>query len=313
MTVDTLPGAEAALLHGYSIEVTGRRDSVVASCLRFLPPGTEVYVAFPPSATHQRLAEVAAALTRAGFVAVPHIVARSFPNFTRFADLLHALRDAGIDRALVIGGDRAVLGPYRGAEDLLRTGAFERQGFRAIGLACYPEAHRKIDRAVLDAALDAKLRLVERGGMQPWLVSQFCLEAEPIVTMLGRLRARGINAPLRIGIAGPTDRRAMWKYALACGIGTSIRALGTRTDAIRDLLLRDTPDALLADLAERLAGRADALGVHGLHIFGFGGVGASASWARQVADAGLLHAPSRDGGSAYTHRAGGGGRVASIG
>jgi methylenetetrahydrofolate reductase (NADPH) len=282
MTVDALPSAEAALLHGYSIEVTGRRDSVVANCVRMLPPGTEVYVAFPPSATHQRLAEVSGALTRAGFVAIPHIVARSFPNFTRVAELLHELRDAGINRALVIGGDRAAQGPYHGAEDLLRTGAFERRGFRAIGLACYPEAHRKIDRAVLDAALEAKLGLVERGGMQPWLVSQFCLEAEPVVTMTERLRERGITAPLRIGIAGPTDRRALWKYALACGIGSSIRALGTRTDAIRDLLLRETPDALLTGLAARLSGRTAELRISGLHIFGFGGISATAQWARQV-------------------------------
>lgn len=284
MIVDTLSSAEAALLRGYSIEVTGRRDSVVAHCMDMLPPGTEVYVAFPPSATHRRLADVAGALVRAGFVAIPHIVARSFPNFTRFADLLHALRYEGVDRALVIGGDRTAQGPYRGAEDLLRTGAFERQGFRAIGLACYPEAHRKIDRAVLDAALDTKLRLVERGGMRPWLVSQFCLEAEPVVTMVESLRARGITAPLRIGIAGPTDRRTLWKFALACGIGSSIRALGTHTDVIRDLLLREAPDALLGDLAARLEGRTEALRISGLHIFSFGGVGATASWAQRVTE-----------------------------
>ncbi len=285
--VDRPAAARAALLHGYSIEVTGRRDDIVKACVAALPPGSEVYVAFPPSASHERLARVAAALTAAGFIAVPHVVARSLASFTRFAELLRALRDGGIDRALVIGGDRDMpAGPYRSAQDLLCTGAFERQGFRAIGLACYPEPHRRIDRAVLDAALDAKLRLVSRAGMRPWLVLQFCLEGKPVVTMDEGLRARGIDAPLRVGIAGPTDRRALWKYALACGIGTSIRALGTHADAVRDLLQRETPDALLADLAARLGDRPE-LGIAGLHIFGFGGVTAAGAWAQRVHAAGL--------------------------
>lgn len=279
MTADTLSRAEAAaaLLGRYSIEITGRRDTAVETCIRYLAPGTRVYIAFPPSASHRRLAHTAGALTSAGFVAVPHIVARSFTSFTHFGDLLRELRDYGVDRALVVGGDRDTVGPYRSAQDLLRTGAFARQGFRAIGLACYPEAHRRIDRATLDAALEAKLRLVQEGGMRAWLVSQFCLEAVHVVAMAERLRARGIMAPLRIGIAGPTDRRALWKYALACGIGPSIRALGTRTEAIRDLLLRETPDALVTDLAARLVGRPE-LGVGGVHFFGFGGVAATAEW-----------------------------------
>jgi methylenetetrahydrofolate reductase (NADPH) len=272
----------AALLDGYSIEVTGRRETVVATCTAALPPGSEVYIAFPPSGSHERLARVACALSDAGFVAVPHIVARSLASFTRFAELLRALRDGGVDHALVIGGDRDTpAGPYRSAEHLLRTGAFERQGFRAIGLACYPEPHRRIDRSALDAALDAKLDLVSRGGMRPWLVSQFCLEAAPIVALAESLRARGIAAPLRVGIVGPTDRRSLWKYALACGIGASIRALGTHADAVRDLLQRETPDTLLADLAARFAGRPE-LGIAGVHIFGFGGVAATAAWARRA-------------------------------
>lgn len=272
-----------ALLHGYSIEVVGRHDSVVRTCAAHLPPGSEVYVAFPPSGSHERLARTARALAAAGFVAVPHIVARSLASFTRLSELLRALQDGGVDRALVVGGDWDLpAGPYRSAEDLLRTGAFERMGFAAIGLACYPENHRRVDRAALDAALERKLGLVTGAGLSPWLVSQFCLEPAPIVAMVERLRGRGVAAPLRIGLAGPTDRRALWKYALACGIGTSIRALGTHADAVRDLLQRETPNALITDLAAELAERP-GLGIAGIHVFGFGGVPATAEWVRSVA------------------------------
>ncbi len=114
--------------------------------------------------------------------------------------------------------------------------------------------------------------------MTPWQVSQFCLDPEPIITLAESLRARGITAPLRIGIAGPTDRRTLWKYALSCGIGASIRALGGHADVLRDLLTRETPDTLVTDLAAGLGTRGD-LGIAGVHIFSFGGVVGAADWA----------------------------------
>jgi len=117
--------------------------------------------------------------------------------------------------------------------------------------------------------------------MAPWLVSQCYLEAAPLVAMAERLRADGVRAPLRIGIAGPVSRRALRKSALGCGIGTSIRALGAHADAVRDLLVRETPDALLDDIAPQVAGRPE-LGVAGVHVFSFGGVGATAAWVRRT-------------------------------
>jgi methylenetetrahydrofolate reductase (NADPH) len=83
---------------------------------------------------------------------------------------------------------------------------------------------------------------------------------------------------LRVGLAGPADRRTLWKYALHCGIGNSIRALGTRVDAVANLLARKTPDAIVRELA--VAQRQDpGLGIEGVHIFTFGGVAGAAAWA----------------------------------
>jgi methylenetetrahydrofolate reductase (NADPH) len=269
----------ADLLRGYSIEVTARDTTAAEVCASVLRPGTEVYIAFTRASSHAAVVGIAGELRAAGLIPVPHLVARSFSNYTQFADLAARLHDAGTDAALVIGGDQdRPAGPFHSALDLLRTGVLARRGFRRIGLACYPEPHRRIDQAKLEAALFEKLDAVAADGMAPWLVSQFCLDAGPIVALAETLRARGISAPLRIGIAGPTDRRTLWKYALACGIGASIRALGTHADVLRDLLTRDTPDTLVADLATRLGARGE-LGIAGLHIFSFGGVAGAADWA----------------------------------
>ena len=273
----------ARLLQGYSIEVTTHSRSAVEACRAHLAPGTQVYIAFVPGETHHAVAATAARLRAAGFEPVPHVTARSVAGFTQLDDFLARLAgEAGVTRALVIAGDlEQPAGPYHSSLELLQTGLFQQHGIGRIGLACYPEAHRRIDKGLLEQALLAKLELVRGAGLDAWLVTQFCFESAPILRLLERLRALGLREPVRVGLAGPADRRTLWKYALHCGIGNSIRALGTRVDAVANLLARRTPDAILRELAA--AQRQDpGLGIEGIHIFTFGGVASAASWANAL-------------------------------
>jgi methylenetetrahydrofolate reductase (NADPH) len=279
----TADRALAQLLRGYSIEVTTHSRSAVDACRDHLAPGTEVYIAFVPGETHHAVAATAARLRDAGFVPVPHVTARSLASFTQASDFLARLAgEAGVTRALVIAGDlEQPAGPYRSSLELLQTGLFQQHGIRRIGLACYPEAHRRIEAEGLERALLAKLDLVRGAGLEAWLVTQFCFEAAPILQRVRQLRDLGVAAPLRVGLAGPANRRTLWKYALHCGIGNSIRALGTRVDAVANLLARRTPEPVLRELAAA-QGVDPGLGIEGVHIFTFGGVASSAEWANGV-------------------------------
>jgi methylenetetrahydrofolate reductase (NADPH) len=273
----------AQLLRGYSIEVTTHSRSAVEVCRAHLAPGTEVYIAFVPGETHHAVVATAARLRAAGFVPVPHVTARSVTGFTQLSDFLARLAgEAGVTRALVVAGDlEQPAGPYHSSLELLQTGLFQRHGIRRVGLACYPEAHRRIDGDLLEQALLAKLELVRGAGLEAWLVTQFCFETAPILQRVRQLRDLGIAEPLRVGLAGPADRRTLWKYALHCGIGNSIKALGTRVDAVANLLARRTPDGIVRELAA--AQRQDpGLGIAGIHIFTFGGVASAASWAKAL-------------------------------
>jgi methylenetetrahydrofolate reductase (NADPH) len=273
----------AQLLRDYSLEVTTHNRSAVELCRDHLAPGTEVYIAFVPGETHHAVVATAARLRAAGFVPVPHVTARSLASFTQLGDFLtHLAGEAGVTRALVVGGDlEQPAGPYHSSFELLQTGLFQQHGIRRIGLACYPEAHRRIEADLLEQALLAKLELVRAAGLEPWLVTQFCFEAVPIVQRVRRLRDLSVTAPVRVGLAGPASRRTLWKYALHCGIGNSIRALGTRVDAVANLLARRAPDPIVRELAAAL--RQDpALGIEGIHIFTFGGVASAASWANAL-------------------------------
>jgi methylenetetrahydrofolate reductase (NADPH) len=273
----------ATLLRGYSIEVTAHGAAAAEACRAHLAAGTEIYIAFTPRDTHHGIVDTATRLQAAGFVPVPHVTARNVASFTQLNDFLARLAgEAGVTRALVLGGDAdRPAGPYHSSLEALESGLFQRHGIRRIGLACYPETHRKIDALALERALEAKLDLARGAGLETWLVSQFCFEAAPIVSFAKRLRASGVVTPLRVGIARPADLRRLWKYGLYCGIGNSIRALGSRVDAVANLLARQTPDALLTELAAALR-RDPALEIEGIHIFTFGGVAGAADWANAI-------------------------------
>ena len=275
--------AVAGLLSGYSIEIVPRSKSAIEACREQMAPGSEVYIASIPGGSYHSAITAAAALTQAGFIPVPHVAARNMASFTQLNDFLARLAgEAGVTRMLVIGGDNErPAGPYDSSLALLQTGAFQRNGIRRVGIAFYAEPNRRVETPVLEKALSEKLSFLAREGFDPWLISQFCFDAETIVARVRRLRADGVTGPVRIGAVGPVDARTLWKYALHCGIGNSMRALGTHVDAISNLLVRSTPEAILRDVAATWA--ADpALGISGVHFFSFGGVAAVTRWANSI-------------------------------
>lgn len=274
------PDGVGRLLAGYTVEVLARDEDADQICRAHVAPGREVFIAFVPGDRPERLVETARRLARAGFRPLPHLVARGIESRAALDDLLGRLAgEAAVDRALVLGGDiDRPVGPFPSSLSLLQTGLFQRHGIGQLSLALYPEPHPKIRPEALDLALATKLERIQRDGLKPRLVSQFCFEAGPIIARIERLRAQGLGVPVRVGLAGPADRRTLWRYALHCGIGPSIRALGARTGVVARLLQHQSPDPVVTALAEAAA-RNPALGLEGIHLFTFGGVAEAAGWA----------------------------------
>ncbi len=273
-------GALAGLLGEYSTEVTPRDRQSLEGAAECLPAGAEVFIPAVPGESSERLIAAAALLRDAGLTPVPHITARSLPSLPAADRLIGRLRDeAGLDRALVLGGDRdRPAGELHSSLQLIEAGLFQKHGVSSLFIACYPEAHPQVPHPVLDEARTAKLRVAADTGLQVTLVSQFCFEAAPILALASRMRAMGVTAPYRIGVAGPAERALLVKYALMCGIGPSVRALARRQHLARNLLAVETPESLLAQVA--LACEADpALGIAGVHFFTFGSTTRTARFA----------------------------------
>jgi methylenetetrahydrofolate reductase (NADPH) len=270
------------LVQGASLEVSAR-DPLAGPALRDLVrAGTEIYVNFAPGDTHRGIVDAAARLRRAGFVPVPHVAARALVGFTQLNDFLARLAgDAGVDETLVIGGDLArPVGPFDSAFEILATGLFERYGIRRIGISGYPEGHPRIGRRALEDALAAKLGLARQNGLRPQIVTQFGFEAAPMVGFLGWCREPGIDAPVRLGLAGPASIATLAKFAVRCGVGRSLGALTGRHAAVARLLTETGPERVIDEL---VAAEAAGIAIAGLHFFTFGGVRRTAAWIDQVA------------------------------
>ncbi|HEY0104990.1 MAG TPA: methylenetetrahydrofolate reductase [Rhizomicrobium sp.] len=277
------------LLADASIEVTPREPSIAQTLLQHFGPGTDVHVTFLPDDNPVNAAQTCARLRHAGYNPTPHLTARNFIDTASFATHLENLaRDAQVERALLIAGDvDRPRGNFAASMDLIDTGLLEKSGLRTVLVAGHPEGHPAVDSAVLDEALQVKIAALRARGFQPEIVTQFGFEAEPIVRWISHLRNLGIDAPVRIGVAGPASTASLLKFAMRCGVGNSLRALRTRGGAIGKLMGDTTPEGLLIDLAAQLAGRN--LGpIVGIHLYMFGGVRKTSEWlngARLRADA----------------------------
>jgi methylenetetrahydrofolate reductase (NADPH) len=114
------------------------------------------------------------------------------------------------------------------------------------------------------------------------LATQFCFEAGPVIDWVNRLQAEGINLPVHIGVAGPAKLQTLIKFAIACGVGPSLRVLQKRAMDVTKLLLPYEPTEFLTDLAAHKAANP-GFGIKAVHFFPLGGIKTNAEW---VADNG---------------------------
>ncbi|MFC7048796.1 methylenetetrahydrofolate reductase [Emcibacter nanhaiensis] len=274
--------ALSKFLTGYTAEVTSGDSKSIKAAGEKMAPGSEVFVASLPKNTLDDLVGAITKLSESGLNAVPHIVARNIENYETLDNLLGRLvREAGVDRALVLGGDRdEAVGDYSSSLELIETGLFEKHGIRKIYIGSYPEGHARIPDDILEQAIKDKLAAAEKAGLEVELVTQFCFDAQPFIDMTRRFRAQGITTPLRVGVAGPAKTLTLIKYAMACGVGPSLRALKERENMAKSMLSGETPEALLNELAQANADDP-SLGLSGVHFFTFGSLIKSADFAGQ--------------------------------
>lgn len=267
-----LPGAWSAGLTGRPrfevIPLPGTGEQV----LKHLPARATVTVTASPRRGLGPTVELATWLAARGVRAVPHLAARSVRDERELSETLDHLTRAGIDEVFVIGGDRdQPAGALAGGLDLLQAMAAVPHRF-TVGIAGYPETHPKISDEVTVQAM------ADKRAHADYVVSQMCFEPSTLLEWVGQVRGRGIDLPIRIGVAGPASRTHLLRISARVGVGESIRVLGQHSSGLWALAGpgRWTPDPFLAELAPALAD--PGYGLKGLHIYTFNALAETAQW-----------------------------------
>ncbi|MFK7941298.1 MAG: methylenetetrahydrofolate reductase [Roseovarius sp.] len=279
-----LNGNVEALLQDYSIEVMPRTAEKVEDFRDLLPKGTRVYVAHIEGTPIEDMVATAKRLNEAGYPVMPHFPARIIKDQATLADWIARYQgEANVDQALLLaGGVAKPHGAYDSSMQLLESGEFGKAGFKRLHVAGHPEGNKDIDpdgsMTNVTEALRWKQAFSETSDAEMALATQFAFDAGPIIRWADDLKAAGISLPIHIGIAGPAKLQTLIKFAIACGVGPSLKVLQKRAMDVTKLLLPYEPTDVLRTLADHKAANPDFNITH-VHFFPLGGIKTNANWA----------------------------------
>jgi len=245
--------------------------------LDWVPPRMTVTVTASPVKGLDPTVELAERLTGHGYVVVPHLAARSVRSQEHLDEIVARLKAAGVDDVFVPGGDAAhPEGPFDGALQLLERLTEMGSPFGRIGITGYPESHPKIHDDVTIQAMWDKRRFAH------YIVSNVCFDPAGLARWITRIRGRGVNLPLYVGLAGPAERARLLRMAAVAGASESARFITRHPGWILRFWMPGgySPDRFL-DRATDVITDPDA-GVAGLHLFTFNQLQQAEQWRRSA-------------------------------
>lgn len=272
-------------LENTSVEVTPGGAKKIEDFRTILRPGTTVFVTFLPGSDFADTLATVKRLYAEGMKPVPHFAARSIPSKAFFEENLKIMQaECQVDEALLIGGGVTnPVGEFSSSMEVLRTDLFQKYGIRKLGVAGHPEGSPDIPPAEVTKALLEKNAYAKEHGIDMYITTQFCFEAEPIIEWDKRIQAEGNTLPIHIGIPGLATIKTLLAHATACGIGPSMRIITRQAANIAKLMTTRMPDKITRDLANYQANDPKC-GITQCHLYPLGGMAKSAKWLYAVQD-----------------------------
>jgi len=265
------------ITEGFSIEITAKDVNSLREVAPKLPVDTPVAVTFLPGETLDARLAAAREVRALGLEPMPHFSARRITSEDEFKLMIAKMvEEAEVKRCFVIAGDPpAAVGPYSDSSMLIETGLFEESGILAIGIAGHPEGHPNMSNEECFAILKKKCAMILERGMKPIIVTQFGFDIDAFMQWIVVLREKGIDAPVRIGVPGPTNIKSLLKFASRCGVSASSSVLAKYGISITKLIGTAGPDKMVDTFAQSFGSE------HGrvrLHFYPFGGLLKTVEW-----------------------------------
>jgi len=183
-------------------------------------------------------------------------------------------------------------GPFEGAAALLRAMSELGHPLKEIGITGYPESHAFISD---DTTIQA---MFEKAPYATYIVSQICFDAAVVGEWIHRVRERGVELPIHVGLPGPNDPVKLLALSRRIGLGESARFLRRHGSWIRRFTFPRgySPSALLAGLAPHITPPESRIA--GLHLFTFNELAEAEQWRRreleQIAGRGVVPPPAEE-------------------
>jgi methylenetetrahydrofolate reductase (NADH) len=255
------------------IPLRGVEEQVV----EHVPRDIKLTVTASPTKGLESTLELAERLSKRGYEVIPHLAARLVKDEVHLEELLGRLRTVGIRDAFVVAGDaEEPAGKFAGASELLVAMTELGHDLDEVGITGYPESHPFISDA------DTIKAMYEKEPYATYIVSQICFDVEVIDGWVRRVRRRGVDLPIYVGMPGAVSRQRLLRISRGIGIGQSARFLKKYGNWFLRFFLPGgySPGRLVGGLTPLLAN--PTMKVYGFHIYTFNEVGKTEAWRRDM-------------------------------
>jgi methylenetetrahydrofolate reductase (NADPH) len=270
--LDSLRG----LIDNARFEVIPTR-SIEEKVVRELPTSRALAVTASASRGLDATIELTERLVARGYRVVPHLSARLVIDEAHLKEVVDRLVVIGVDDVFVPAGDAdPPAGKFDSSLGVLAELVALGGPFARVGITGYPESHPKIHDDVTIQAMWDKRRYAN------YIVSNLCFDPDVYRRWILRVRQRGVDLPIVMGLAGPVDRAKLLSVAAQVGTASATRMLRQHGAWFARLATPGAydPSRLLRRLAPTLADPSSH--ISGLHVFTFNQVDKTEAWRRGV-------------------------------
>jgi methylenetetrahydrofolate reductase (NADPH) len=265
-----------AFLRSPRYEVLPTED-VEERVLAGVPHEVTITVTASPRRGIEATVGLAGRLAAHGYKVVPHLSARLIKDEAHLKEVLAALSEMGAKDVFVVAGDaREPAGKFPDSVSLLEALSAQPHGLRDIGVTGYPEPHSFIDDDLTIQAMWDKRRIAT------YIVSNLCFDPRVVKKWVTRVRRRGVQLPIYIGLAGVADPAKLLRISTRIGVVDSARFLRGHSNWFLRMVQPGGYDpgrfttALLPELA------APERKVVGLHVFTFNEIEPTERWRQEM-------------------------------
>lgn len=251
-------------------------DEAASLVIGHVPHDVTVTITSSPKRGIDATLTLAERLAAQGYEVVPHVAARLVRDTAHLKEIAGRIAALGGSTFIVAGDSREAAGAFPDSVSLLSAIAEEHLPMKNIGITGYPESHSFIDDDLTIQAMWDKRRLAT------YIVSNLCFDVGVIKKWVARVRKRGVQLPIHIGMAGVTDPAKLLRVSTRIGISDSARFLKGHSNWLMRMIQPGgyDPSRFLPGLMPDLA--LPERNVAGLHVFTFNEIEPTERWRQEM-------------------------------